>query len=187
MSNSKAKGLMKNWDNFAYPCRSVLYSTPWLCERSHQLTSDVSKNFMVRRPRGRIRRFGLSAYPYLCSRNLNVRHLLYCKYWSHSVDTVLSQFRSTPFFRTYLPRCYSPIFFCLPNCCFAVRSVRIPYRFNFWNGWTFRIRLDLRTIFWTRTERKWLFILDTKCFVTPVISWTSSNIKYSGKFLPTPN
>jgi hypothetical protein len=87
-----------------------------MCERSHQFTSDVSKIFLVKRQRGRIRRVGLSAQPYLCSGNANVQHLHRCKFWSHSVDTVLSQFRSTPVFRTCISKepCvilqYPPVF-----------------------------------------------------------------------------
>ena len=94
---------MKYWDNFTYPRQGVVYSTPRMHDRSHQFTSDVSKNFMVRWQRGRIRRFGLSACPYLCSRNPNVRHLHYYKYWSHSVDTILSHFRSTPVLKRVSP------------------------------------------------------------------------------------
>jgi len=44
---------MKDWDNFTYPCRGVVYSTPQMCEGSYHFTSDVSKNFMVRWQHGR--------------------------------------------------------------------------------------------------------------------------------------
>ena len=84
------------------------------------------------------------------------------------MDTVLSQFPSTPIFGAYFQEsCYSPISFFLSSKLFFCNtfayhsSVRILYHFNFWHRWTYFIRMHLRVDY---VEENWAERADYTCY-----------------------